>query len=63
MSLSDRIFQKARHYEVLAASYSKRAPLEAPEGRLEDQSGAVAFTIVAVVLRELGSILDGEDTE
>ncbi len=63
MSLSDRIVQKARYYEVLAASYSERAPLEAPEGRLEYQSGAVAFTIVAVVLRELGSILDGESVD
>jgi hypothetical protein len=36
MSLADRLFQKARHYETLAASYRERAPIEprADEGAL-----------------------------
>ena len=61
MSLADRLFQKARHYETLAASYGERAPIEPPERRLEFGTSAVAFTVTAIILRELASVLDGED--
>ena len=62
MSLADRLFEKARHYETLAASYGERAPItEPPERRLEYATSAVAFTVTAIILRELASVLDGED--
>jgi hypothetical protein len=61
MNLADRLFEKARHYEALAASYAERAPIEPPERRLEFGTSAVAFTVTALILRELASVLDGED--
>lgn len=60
MSLADRLFEKARQYEQLAASYDERAPLVV-EGQGDWQLCAVAWTVVAIALRELGSVLDGED--
>jgi hypothetical protein len=61
MSLADRLFEKARHYETLAASCGERAPIEPPERRLEFGTSAVAFTVTAIILRELAALLDGED--
>ncbi|HEY2072586.1 MAG TPA: hypothetical protein VGG88_03320 [Gaiellaceae bacterium] len=47
--------EKARDYEVLAASEIERAPL----GRTEDHvSAATAYAAVAIALREVASALD-----
>ncbi len=47
MEASDRL-RKAGEYELLAASYSERAPFDPENGR-----AAVGFTLAALVLREL----------
>jgi hypothetical protein len=46
----DRLNEKAREYEVLAASHTERAPLGATG---EHVASATAFTVVAIVLREV----------
>jgi len=52
---SDRLNEKARDYEVLAASEVERAPLGATE---EHVAAATAFAAVAIALREVASALD-----
>jgi predicted RNA-binding Zn ribbon-like protein len=52
---SDRLNEKARDYEVLAASEVERAPLGATG---EHVAAATAFAAVAIALREVASALD-----
>ena len=55
MEAADRLNEKARDYEVLAASHAERAPLGNAD---EHSAAATAFTVVAIVLREVASSLD-----
>jgi len=59
MEAPDRLARKAREYEILAASLGERAPLL---GRRRDEweKAAVAFTLAAIVLRELAAALEGD---
>ena len=50
MDAAERLAEKAREYEVLAASHTERAPLGATG---EHAAAATAFTVVAIVLREV----------
>jgi hypothetical protein len=52
---ADRLNEKARDYEVLAASHAERAPLGDASERA---AAATAFTVVAIVLREVACSLD-----
>jgi hypothetical protein len=52
---SDRLNEKARDYEVLAASEVERAPLG---DRDEHVAAATAFAAVAIALREVASAID-----
>jgi hypothetical protein len=54
---AERLGEKAREYEVLAASHTERAPLGAAG---EHAAAATAFTVVAIVLREVAEVLDRE---
>jgi hypothetical protein len=52
---SDVLNEKAREYEVLAASEVERAPL----GRADEHvAAATAFAAVAIALREVADALD-----
>jgi hypothetical protein len=52
---SDRLNEKARDYEVLAASEVERAPL----GRSDEHvASATAYAAVAIALREVALALD-----
>jgi hypothetical protein len=51
----DLLNEKARKYEVLAASHMERAPLGATHDHVATAS---AFTAVAIVLREVAEALD-----
>jgi hypothetical protein len=51
---ADALNQKAREYELLAASHAERAPLGAAGG---DAQSATAFTVIAIVLREVAEVL------
>ena len=55
MDPAERLYEKAREYEVLAASHTERAPLGATA---KHSTAATAFTVVAVVLREVACVLD-----
>ena len=55
MDPAERLYEKAREYEVLAASHTERAPLGATA---KHAAAATAFTVVAVVLREVACVLD-----
>ena len=50
MEATDLLNEKAREYEVLAASQLERAPLGATQDHV---AAASAFTAVAIVLREV----------
>jgi hypothetical protein len=52
---ADLLNEKAREYEVLAASHLERAPLGATQDHVAATS---AFTAVAIVLREVAEALD-----
>jgi len=52
---ADLLNEKAREYELLAASHTERAPLGATG---EHAAAATAFTVVAIVLREVAVSLD-----
>jgi hypothetical protein len=52
---SDLLNDKAREYEVLAASHTERAPLGATGEHL---ASAAAFTAIAIALREVADCLD-----
>jgi hypothetical protein len=54
----ERLLAKSAEYELLAASHSERAPLSATG---EHEVSATAFTVVAIVLREVADALDEED--
>lgn len=54
MEAADLLNEKARD-EVLAASHTERAPLGATG---EHSAAATAFTVVAIVLREVAGCLD-----
>ena len=55
MDAADLLNEKAREYELLAASHTERAPLGATG---EHAAAATAFTVVAIVLREVAVSLD-----
>ena len=58
MEASDRLNERARDYEVLAASEVERAPL----GRTDEHvAAATAFAAVAIALREVADVLDGDE--
>lgn len=60
MSASDLLIGKACDYEVLAASHAERAAL----GRGgEHLAAATAFTVAAIVLREVAGALDEHGDE
>jgi hypothetical protein len=59
MDPADRLVRKAREYEILAASHAERAPLAGGDGA-EDSKAAVAFTLAAIVLREVAEALDDQ---
>jgi hypothetical protein len=52
---ADLLNEKAREYELLAASHTERAPLGATG---EHAAAATAFTVVAIALREVAGCLD-----
>jgi hypothetical protein len=54
---AERLGEKAREYEMLAASHTERAPLGATG---EHAAAATAFTVVAIVLREVADAFDRE---
>jgi hypothetical protein len=54
---AERLGEKAREYEVLAASHTERAPLGATG---EHAAAATAFTVVAIVLHEVADAFDRE---
>ena len=55
MEAADVLNEKAREYEVLAASHTERAPLGTTA---EHVAAATAFTVVAIVLREVAASLE-----
>lgn len=55
MEARDLLNEKARDYEVLAASEVERAPLGSTD---EHVAAATAFTAVAIALREVALALD-----
>jgi hypothetical protein len=57
MNGSDRLLRKAHDYEVLAASHSERAALERGGEHL---AAATAFTVAAIIMREVAAALDDE---
>ena len=57
MDAAERLVEKAREYEVLAASRTERAPLGATG---EHAAAPTAFTIVAIALREVAHAFDWE---
>ena len=58
MDAPDLLIGKARDYEVLAASHAERAALEPGTEHL---AAATAFTVAAIVLREVAAALDADD--
>ena len=58
MDAPDLLIGKARDYEVLAASHAERAALEPGAEHL---AAATAFTVAAIVLREVAAALDADD--
>jgi hypothetical protein len=57
MDPADRLVRKAREYEILAASHAERAPPAVGDGAA-DSKAAIAFTLAAIVLREVADALD-----
>ena len=57
MSASELLIGKARDYEVLATSYSERAALHRGGEYL---AAATAFTVAAIIMREVAAALDEE---
>jgi len=58
MDAVDRLNEKAREYEVLAAWHAERAPIGAAGARGEHSASATAFVVVAIVLREVAGALE-----
>ena len=57
MSTADRLTRKAHDYEVLAASHAER---EALRGGGEHLAAATAFTVAAIIMREVAAALADE---
>jgi hypothetical protein len=57
MEPSERLKGKARDYEVLAESHAERAPLG---GSVDHRTVAVAFTVAAIVLREVAAAIEAD---
>jgi hypothetical protein len=57
MNLTERLESKAREYEILAASHAERAPLAGGDAA-EDSEAAIAFTLAAIILREVAGAVD-----
>ena len=57
MNAADRLIGKAHDYEVLAAYHSER---EALVGGGEHLAAATAFTVAALVMREVAAALEDE---
>jgi len=57
MNAAERLIGKAHDYEVLAASHSER---EALFGGGEHLAIATAFTVAALVMREVAAALEDE---
>lgn len=57
MNAADRLIGKAHDYEVLAASHSER---EALLGGGEHLAAATAFTVAAIIMREVAAALEDE---
>jgi hypothetical protein len=56
MSAPDRLVDKARAYETLAASHEERAPVLGKDHAVV----ATGFIVAAIVLREVAAALDEE---
>ncbi len=54
---ADRLIRTAHDYEVLAASHPERAALV---GGGEHLAAATAFTVAAIVMREVAAALEDE---
>ena len=54
MDAADRLLDKARAYELLAASHAERAPIAGTDHAV----AATGFTVAAIVLREVAAALD-----
>jgi hypothetical protein len=57
MSACERLLRKAHDYEVLAASHSERGALA---GGAEHFAAATAFTVAAIIMREIADALEDE---
>lgn len=57
MTSGERLTRKARDYEVLAASHAEREALVGGGGHL---AAATAFTVAAIILREVAAALEDE---
>ena len=57
MTPAECLERKAHEYEVLAASHTERSPLGATA---EHAAAATAFTVAALVLREVAEALESE---
>jgi hypothetical protein len=57
MNAPERLLGKAHDYEVLAASHQERAALDR---QTEHVAAATAFTVAAIILREVAAALDAE---
>jgi hypothetical protein len=58
MTAAEQLVRRAHEYEVLAASHSERSPLGATG---EHADAATAFTVVALVLREVAGVLEDDE--
>ena len=58
MDAPELLIGKAHDYEVLAASHIERAALERSA---EHMASATAFTVAAIVLREVAAALDADE--
>jgi hypothetical protein len=56
---ADRLNAKAHEYDVLAASHAERAGLAGGSG--EDIGAATAFTVAAIILREVARALEDDE--
>jgi hypothetical protein len=59
MEASERLVGKARDYELLAESHAERAPLD--DGHGGHRAAAIAFSLAAIVLREVAAALEMEE--
>ena len=57
MNAADRLIGKAHDYEVLPASHSERETLV---GGGEHLAAATAFTVAAIIMREVAAALQNE---